>query len=100
MDACRARVLLWEIPMMTKLSTNLTHQPANLTDVSPEDRVTYRKWAYGWFIAYSVLLGAMVVYSLVSRPEPRILQADRNIGAELIVNSTAIPARSKTERSK
>jgi hypothetical protein len=93
MDACRARVVLWEIATMTKLSTNLSHQPTNLTDIPQEDRVTYRKWAYGWFIAYSALLGTMVVYSVATRPEPRTMQAGRTIGAEPVVNSAAIPAR-------
>jgi hypothetical protein len=74
---------------MTKLSTNLSQQPANVTDMTREDRVTYRRWAYGWFIAYSVLLGAMVIFSVATRPEPRTLEASRTIGTEPVVNSTA-----------
>ena len=86
---------------MTKLSTNLSQQPANVTDMTREDRVTYRRWAYGWFIAYSVLLGAMVVFSVATRPEPHTMQASRTIGAEPLINSTAsIPVSGKTERRK
>jgi hypothetical protein len=83
---------------MTKLTTSLSQRPADLRDMTREDRVTYRKWAYGWFIAYSVLLGAMIIFSVATRPEPRIMEAGRTIGVEPVVNSTAaIRASGKTE---
>jgi hypothetical protein len=86
---------------MTKLTTNLSRQPANVADMTREDRVTYRKWAYGWFIAYLVLLGAMVIFSVATRPEPHTMQASRTIGAEPLVNSTAsIPVSGRTERRR
>jgi hypothetical protein len=73
---------------MTKFTTDLSHQPANVTDMTREDRVTYRRWAYGWFIAYSVLLGSMVIFSVATRPEPHTLEARRTVGAEPAVNTT------------
>jgi hypothetical protein len=86
---------------MTRLTNNLSHQPANVTDMTGEDRVTYRRWAYGWFIAYSVLLGSMVIFSVATRPEPRTMEASRTIGTEPLVNSTAsIPVSGRTERRK
>jgi hypothetical protein len=86
---------------MTKLSTNLSQQPANLTEMTREDRVTYRKWAYGWFIAYSILLGAMVIFSVATRPAPHTTQASRTIGAEPLMNSTAsIRVSGRTERRR
>jgi hypothetical protein len=63
--------------------------------------VTYRKWAYGWFIAYSILLGAMVVFSVATRPEPRTMQASRTVVAEPVVNATAsIPLSGRSDRRK
>ncbi len=86
---------------MTKLTNNLSRQPADVTDMTREDRVTYRRWAYGWFIAYSVLLGTMVVFSVATRPEPRTLEASRTIGAESVVNSTAsIPVSDRIEHRR
>jgi hypothetical protein len=66
-----------------------------------EDRVTYRKWAYGWFIAYSLLLGTMVVFSVATRPERHTMEASRTIGNESLINSTAsIPPGRRAERRK
>jgi hypothetical protein len=82
------RLVSWELAAMTKFTTDLSHQPANVSDMTREDRVTYRRWAYGWFIAYSVLLGSMVIFSVATRPEPHTLEARRTVGAEPAVNTT------------
>jgi hypothetical protein len=90
--ACKlalCRLVSWEIAVMTKFTTDLSRQPANVTDMTQEDRVTYRRWAYGWFIAYSVLLGSMVIFSVATRPERRTMEASRTIGVEPMADTTA-----------
>jgi hypothetical protein len=85
---------------MTKLSTNLSHMPAATTEMTGEDRVTYRKWAYGWFIAYAVMIGGMVAVSVATRPAPPTVQADRTNEAVATADSTSsIPSR-RIERRK
>jgi hypothetical protein len=102
--ACKlvlCRLVSWGIAAMTKFTTDLSCQPANVTDMTREDRVTYRRWAYGWFIAYSVLLGSMVIFSVATRPEPHTMQASRTIGLEPVVDTTAsIPVSARKERRK
>ena len=86
---------------MTRFRTDLSHQPASLTDMTPEDRVTYRKWACGWFVAYSALLGAMVVFSIATRPERRTLETSRTLGTATEVTLTeSAPVGDKAERRK
>lgn len=86
---------------MTKLSTHLSHLPANSTEMNGEDRVTYRKWAYGWFIAYAVMIGGMVAVSVATRPAPPTVQADRAIDAMTTADSTlSIPVSRRIERHK
>ena len=85
----------------TQLATNLSRQPANVTDMTPEDRVTHRKWAYGWLMAYAVLLGALMTFSVATRPEPRTREASRTIGIERALNSTAsIPVSGRAEHHR
>jgi len=86
---------------MAKLSTHLSQLPASSTEMTGEDRVTYRKWAYGWFIGYSVMIGGMVAVSVATRPAPPTLQADRTIDAVTTADSTSsIPASRRIERRK
>ena len=73
---------------MTKLATHLSHQPANETDMTPEDRVTHRKWAYGWLMAYAVLLGALMTFSVATRPERG--QADDRHGSGRAIRSNDV----------
>jgi hypothetical protein len=66
-----------------------------------EDRATHRKWTCAWFIAYSVLLGAMGIVSLATRPEPRTKEASQAVSTETIVNFTAsTPASARKNREK
>jgi hypothetical protein len=86
---------------MTKLTTNLSQQPATLTEMTREDRVTYRRWAYGWFIAYSIMIGGMVAVSVATRPAPPTMQANRTIDALTTADSTSsIPVSRRIERRK
>ncbi|HEY0913025.1 MAG TPA: hypothetical protein VGD75_22615, partial [Bradyrhizobium sp.] len=86
---------------MTKLSTHLSHLPADTTEMTGEDRVTYRKWAYGWFIGYAVMIGGMVAVSVATRPAPPTVQADRTIDAVTTAESTlSIPVSRRIERHK
>jgi hypothetical protein len=86
---------------MTKFTTDLSRQPANVTDMTQEDRVTYRRWAYGWFIAYSVLLGSMVIFSVATRPERRTMEASRTIGVEPMADTTAsIPVSTRKQHPR
>ncbi|WP_213737701.1 hypothetical protein [Bradyrhizobium sp. dw_411] len=72
---------------MTKLRTDLSDLPAHSADMIGNDRVIHRKWAYGWLIAYSVLIGATVIFSVATRPE-RHQPGDRH-GANREVNRIA-----------
>lgn len=82
------------------LTTSLSQLPASSTEMTGEDRVTYRKWAYGWFIAYSVMIGGMVAVSVATRPAPPTVQANRTIEAMATADSTSsIPSR-RIERRK
>ena len=86
---------------MTKLSSSLSQQPAATTEMTGEDRVTYRRWAYGWFIAYSVMIGGMVAVSVATRPAPPTMQADRANEAMATADSTSsIPVSRRIERHK
>lgn len=86
---------------MTKLSTHLSHLPASSVEMTGEDRVTYRKWAYGWFIGYSVMIGGMVAVSLATRPAPPTMRANRAIDAVTTADSTSsIPVSRRIERRK
>jgi hypothetical protein len=95
------RVVPWEIATMTRLTTHLSHLPVSSTEMTGEDRVTYRKWAYGWFIGYSVMIGGMVAVSLATRPAPPTVQASRAIDAVTTADSTSsIPVSRRIERRK
>jgi hypothetical protein len=75
---------------MTRPASPLSHLPGSSTDMTTEDRVTYRKWAYGWLIAYAAVLGTAITFSIATRPERR-LQASRTIGLDAVMHSTASP---------
>lgn len=95
------RVAPCEIATMTKLTTDLSHQPASFKDMTPEDKVTYRKWARGWFAAYSALIVVMVVLSIATRPERRTLEAGRTVGsATKVIVTDLAPAGFRAERRK
>ena len=86
---------------MARLINNLSHQPADMADMTREDRVTHRKWAYGWLMAYAVLLGALMTFSVATRPESRTREASRTIGVERAWNSTAsIPVSGRAEHHR
>jgi hypothetical protein len=93
------RVVPRKIATMIKFTTSLSHLPANSTDMTGADRVTYRRWAYGWLIAYSVMIGGVVAFSVATRPEPPRMQASRAI--ETAANSTgSIPVNHKMEHRR
>ena len=86
--------------LSTHLTTSLSRLPASSTEMTGEDRVTYRKWAYGWFIAYAVMIGGMLAVSVATRPAPPAVQADRTNAAVATADSTSsIPSR-RIERRK
>jgi hypothetical protein len=86
---------------MTKFTTNLSRLPAGSTDMTAEDRVSYRRWAYGWFMAYSVMIGGMVAFSVATRPAPPTMEASRAIDTEATADVTAsIPVSRRIEHHR
>jgi hypothetical protein len=82
------RGFLLENATMTKLTIKPSDLPANSVDTTTSDRVTHRKWAYGWFIAYSVLIGSLVTFSIATRPERG--QPDDRHGAGRAIRSNDV----------
>jgi hypothetical protein len=64
------RTVLREVPAMTKLAAHGTRSPICAHDLTGEDRSTFRRWARGCTIAYSVVIVALLALGFALRDTP------------------------------
>jgi hypothetical protein len=67
---------------MTKLAAPGTHSPIYAHQQSEEDRSTFRSWARGCTIAYSMIIVALLTvgFALRDRPDSQVAKQSPSLG--------------------